>query len=140
MLNDTYRLVLAFVAGALAVLAFAPFSQGWVAVLSLAALFALWRNASPAQAFRLGWFWGLGCMGFGVFWLHNSIAQFGGVNLPLAILLTLLFTALLAFFPAMAGWLSRRNAYRISITSVQVAPEVFCAFKAHKECIDIRFR
>jgi len=101
-------LFLAFLGGSAIVLAFAPFSQGWIAVLSLAALFALWRNASPAQAFAIGWAWGMGCMGVGVFWLHNSIAQFGGVNLPLAILLTLAFAAVLALFPALAGWLARK--------------------------------
>ncbi|WP_456380092.1 apolipoprotein N-acyltransferase [Thiolapillus sp.] len=99
-------LFLAFLSGSAMVLAFAPFSQGWIAVLSLAALFALWRNASPAQAFGIGWVWGLGCMGFGVFWLHHSIAQFGGVNLPLAILITLLFAAVLALFPALTGRLA----------------------------------
>ncbi len=108
MLYGSYRLLVAFVAGSMTVLAFSPFSQGWIALPALAALFALWRDTTPKQAFGVGWLWGLGCMGFGVFWLHNSIAQFGGVNLPLAILLTLLFAAFLALFPAMTGWLSRR--------------------------------
>jgi len=101
------RWFMAFVAGAVQVLAFAPFSQGWIALFSLAALFALWRDTTPKQAFAIGWFWGMGCMGFGVFWLHNSIAQFGGVTLPLAILMTLLFAAGLALFPALAGGLAR---------------------------------
>ena len=108
MLNSAYRGLIAFVSGCLAVLSFAPFSQGWIALLSLAALFALWRDTTPKQAFGIGWAWGMGCMGFGVFWLHNSIAQFEGVSLPLAILLTLLFAAGLALFPALAGWLARR--------------------------------
>ncbi|BAO45751.1 apolipoprotein N-acyltransferase [Thiolapillus brandeum] len=98
------RLVLAFAAGGLCVLAFAPFSQGWVALLSLALLFLLWRDASPGQAFWTGWSWGAGLMGFGVFWLHNSIAQFGGLNLPLAIFITLLFAVFVALFPGLAGW------------------------------------
>lgn len=108
MLTGAYRLLAAFAAGSLVVLAFSPFSQGWIALLSLSALFALWRNTSPAQAFVIGLAWGLGCMGFGVFWLHHSIAQFGGVNLPLAVLFTLLFAGMLALFPALAGWLARR--------------------------------
>jgi apolipoprotein N-acyltransferase len=98
----------AFASGVAMVLAFAPFRLAWVALLSLLALFFLVRNAEPSRAFRLGWLWGFGCMGFGVFWLHNSIAQFGGVSLPLAILLTLLFAAILALFPALAAGLSKR--------------------------------
>lgn len=102
------RVLFAFSSGAASVLAFAPYSQGWVAILALAALFALWRNTTPTHAFAIGWAWGMGSMGFGVFWVHNSIAQFGGVNLALAVLVTLLFALLLGLFPALAGWLSRR--------------------------------
>ncbi|WP_456373648.1 apolipoprotein N-acyltransferase [Thiolapillus sp.] len=102
------RLLLAFVVGGLCVLAFAPFSQGWIAPLSLALLFFLWQQASAFRAFLLGWAWGLGLMGFGVFWLHNSIAQFGGLNLSLAVFITLLFAAFLALFPGVAGWLANR--------------------------------
>ncbi|WP_456414160.1 apolipoprotein N-acyltransferase [Thiolapillus sp.] len=118
--NTILILFLAFLGGSAMVLAFAPFSQGWVALLSLAALFLLWRNASPARAFAIGWAWGMGCMGFGVFWLHHSIAQFGGVNFPLAILLTLLFAAVLALFPALAGGLARKCS-RISSTTLILA-------------------
>ena len=103
------RPLLAFVSGGGAVLAFAPFSQGWMALVSLALLFMLIDRAnSPTEAFRLGWAWGIGCMGFGVFWLHNSIAQFGGVSLPLAILLTLLFAVMLGLFPGLAAWGAKR--------------------------------
>ena len=101
-------LPLAFLAGAAGVLAFAPFSQGWIAPLSLAVLFWLWQEAAPSRAFLLGWAWGVGFMGFGVFWLHHSIAQFGGVNLPLAVLITLLFAVSLALFYGLAGWLANR--------------------------------
>ncbi len=103
-----FSLLLAFLAGALCVLAFAPFSRGWLAPLSLALLFLLWKDETPRRAFFLGWSWGMGLMGFGVFWLHNSIAQFGGLNLPLAVFITLLFAAFLALFPGLAGWLANR--------------------------------
>ena len=102
------RLLLAFAGGGLCVLAFAPFSQSWIAPLSLALLFFLWLEATPSRAFLLGWAWGMGLMGFGVFWLHNSIAQFGGLNLPLAIFITLVFAAFLAVFPGIAGWQANR--------------------------------
>ena len=104
------RLVLALAGGALCVLAFAPFSLEWVAPLSLALLFFLWMEETPGRAFWLGWSWGAGCMGFGVFWLHNSIAQFGGLNLPLAVFITLVFALFLALFPGLAGWVANRLA------------------------------
>ncbi|RTZ77139.1 MAG: apolipoprotein N-acyltransferase [Gammaproteobacteria bacterium] len=112
MLQGPYRrplyLLLAFVAGAATVLAFAPFGQGWVPFFTVALLFTLWQRASPRAAFLIGWSWGAGLMGFGVFWLHNSIAQFGGLNLPLAVAITLLFALALALFYGAVGWVANR--------------------------------
>ncbi len=42
--------------------------------------------------------------GVGASWIQVSIQQFGGVNLPLSLLLTLLFIAAMALFPALLGW------------------------------------
>jgi len=100
-----YPGLVAFLAGALAVLAFAPFSLSFMAIISLTLLFWLWRDVSPREAFRLGWLFGLGLMGLGVSWLHVSIDQFGNVGLLLALLITLLFVCVLALFYGLAGWL-----------------------------------
>ena len=103
------QLLLAFVAGALTVLGFAPFGFGILPVFALALLFFLWRN--PARAGLNAWSgyaFGLGLMGFGVFWIRISIAQFGGVPLALAVVITLVFILFMASYYALAGWLSER--------------------------------
>ena len=100
--------LIAFCAGSMTVLAFAPFSLSLLAPAGLMVLVLLWRGATPYQAAISGWAYGLGLMGFGVFWLHNSIAQFGGLNLPLAIIITLGFALLMALFYALTGWLAAR--------------------------------
>jgi apolipoprotein N-acyltransferase len=93
--------------GALLVLAFAPFGQGWLAPLLIALLFHLLYTAHrPARAARLGYAFGLGLLGPGVFWLRISIDQFGGVPSWMALLFTLLFIAGVALFFALAGALS----------------------------------
>ncbi|HEC15815.1 MAG TPA: apolipoprotein N-acyltransferase [Sedimenticola sp.] len=97
-------------AGALATLAFAPFALSPVSILSLALLLWLWRDATPGQAFQRGWLFGLGLMGFGVFWLHISIDQFGNIGLPLAVVITLVFVAAMALYYGLAGWLGARLA------------------------------
>ena len=90
-------------------LAFAPFSQGYVAVAGLTVLFLLWDgDTDPRSAFRTGWVWGLGLLGFGVFWLHVSIDQFGSVGTVTAIIITLIFIALMALFYALVGGLTTR--------------------------------
>lgn len=103
------RLALAFVAGAASVLAFAPFSLGLLLPPALALLLLTWRHAAGAAgAAALGYAYGLGLMGFGVFWLRISIAQFGGVPAPMAVTITLAFILFMAGFFALAGWLAWR--------------------------------
>ncbi len=104
-----WPLLAAFFSGAVLVAAFAPFSLGWLAPLPLVVLFCLWQVAgNPRRALLLGWSFGFGCMSFGLFWLHHSIGQFGGLSTPVAMLIALLFAAGIALFPALAGYLSWR--------------------------------
>ncbi len=100
--------LLAFAAGGLNVLAFAPFNLHPLALLGPALLFLLWLTTDPARAFRIGWSYGAGLLGFGVFWMHISIDQFGNVGTPLAIVVTLLFILLMALYYGMVGWLACR--------------------------------
>lgn len=103
------QFLLAFLAGAVSVLAFAPFGFGLVALFTLSLLVFLWRHAgSPGLATLYGYAYGLGLLGFGVFWLRISIAQFGGVPPPLAVAITVSFVVLVALFFAFAGWLVGR--------------------------------
>ena len=104
------RPLLAFAGGALALLAFAPWSLYPLAFAGTALLLALWRTATPRQAFFEGYAFGLGLLGFGVFWVHISIDQFGNVGTLLAILITLLFIASMALYYGLAGWLALRLA------------------------------
>ncbi len=94
----------AFIAGSLLVLAFAPFHLFPLAIISITLLFLLWKSCSPLRALWRGWLFGLGMFGFGVYWLHISLAQFGGINLTGAIILNALFVMLMALYPAFLGW------------------------------------
>ena len=103
------QLLLAFAAGASTVLAFAPFGFAPLAVVALALLFHLWRYpARDGLGGWLGYAFGLGLMGFGVFWIRISIAQFGGANIMLAVSATILFVLFMALYFALAGWLAGR--------------------------------
>ncbi|MET0094152.1 MAG: apolipoprotein N-acyltransferase, partial [Sedimenticola sp.] len=107
-LAQPWRLLLAFGSGALAVLGFAPFSLFPLALVSTALLLLLWQDAAPRLAFRDGWLFGVGLLGFGVFWVHISIDQFGNVGTALAIIITLGFILLMALYYGFAGWLACR--------------------------------
>ena len=108
---------LAFVLGALSVLSFAPFEAFPLLWLTSAGLYVLLcRVAELPLAGRrsalLGGAFGLGLFLAGVYWLFISMHTYGGMPALVAALLTLLFCAYLALYPALAAW-----------TFVRFAPE-----------------
>lgn len=103
--------VAAVLFGVATVLGFAPFGQSLLPVLTLAALFVLWRRArSPRAAAGIGYAFGLGLFGAGASWVYVALAQFGGMEGVPAALATAAFCVYLALFPALAGWATARLA------------------------------
>ncbi len=94
---------LAMIAGASLPLSFAPYSLFPIAILSPALLFFLWQNISAKRAFWRGWLYGVSLFSVGTSWVYISFYQFGGVSLPIAIILTALFVLVLATYPALLG-------------------------------------
>ncbi len=111
----------ALLLGAALPLAFAPFDLWWIAPLSLAGLFWLWRAATPRLAGWLGYVFGLGMFGVGVSWIFVSMHHFGEAIVPVAGLITLIFAAVMAVFPALAGWLAARLSAENSAVRVLIA-------------------
>jgi apolipoprotein N-acyltransferase len=65
----------------------------------------VWRKThSPLRAFEQGFLWGMGYFVSGVSWLEISLTHFGGMPFYLAIILILIFCAVLALFPAVVGY------------------------------------
>lgn len=102
----TLRLILAVVLGGSIVLAFAPFS--WWPLVILVPLLLIWlvpADLGARRAFLLGWAFGCGYFGFGVYWIYHSVLDFGGAPPVVAGGLTILLAAYLALAPATAIWL-----------------------------------
>ena len=113
-------LVVALLAGAGSVFAFAPFELFPLAFVSLAVLFSSLRVAPGWRAgFGLGFAWGLGAFLAGVSWLYIALNRYGGVPMPVAALAITLFCAYLALFPALASALFVR--FRAVRPSLQAA-------------------
>lgn len=96
----------AFLAGALCVLGFAPFSLWLLPFLGAAFLFLHGK-----QGFFFSFLFGAGFFLFGVSWVFNSLKQFGGMPIILAGIATLLFCLTLALFYGIALFLFRRFNY-----------------------------
>jgi apolipoprotein N-acyltransferase len=104
--------LLALVAGVVLTLAFAPYEWRALSVLSPALLFVLWWGQAPGRAALRGYLYGLGMFGAGVYWIYYSLHLFGAAIAPLAALITALFVAFLALYPALLGYLLARFSPR----------------------------
>lgn len=100
--------LIAFCAGATLTAAFAPYGLFPFAILAPATLLYLWLKATPGQAFRLGFIFGLGFFGTGIYWLYTSIHLFGDIPNLLAGSLTFAVIALFAIFPGLVGYYTTR--------------------------------
>lgn len=100
--------VLALLAGLALPAAFAPLQWAPLAIVCVALLWWIWDGADARRALRRGYWFGLGMFGVGVWWVFVAIHDFGFTSAPVATLLTLLFVAFLALFPALLGFLAVR--------------------------------
>lgn len=113
-ISKPYTYILAFVAGLLTVLGFAPFELFVAPMIGLAVLFYLWQcSSSPRQDFALGLSFGLGLYGFGIYWIYISLYEFGGMPWWFAGFSTFCLCAFMALFPALVGYLSKRIGWVI---------------------------
>lgn len=113
----------ALMAGAMLAFAYAPYGFYPSAVLSIAALFWLWRDASPREAAGIGWLYGVGMFGHGVWWIQVSIHKFGLPLYSFSVTVTVLFVLFLALYPALCGYCARRfAASRAAVQLLLVVP------------------
>ena len=113
------QLAIAFVAGGLGVLAFAPFQLWPVALVSMFFLFTFWHRAGTSwRAFAIGFAWGLGLFTAGVPWIYVSLHVYGSMPAILAVIATLLFCCYLSIFPALACVLHRKLVAGFGVSAV----------------------
>lgn len=107
-MSQRYRVLIALAAGLLLPCAFAPLAWWPVALISLGTLFAILNGVNAKQAAALGWVFGLGYFGAGVYWVYISTHIFGGAPVVLAVFLAVLLVSYLALYPALVAWFSNR--------------------------------
>lgn len=106
LFGSRWALAVAFLAGAVMPLGFAPFNLWLVPALALAILFAIVTSVPIRRALGAGYLFGIGFFGLGCYWIYISISHYGGG--PLAgILVTTLFTLAMACYPMLVCGLAR---------------------------------
>lgn len=96
--NAYWWLFLAFIAGLIFPLGFAPFHKPGAVILSLAFLFGLLHKKTFKQSVWIGALFGLGYSSVGVSWVYVSIKFYGELPVVIAGLITLLFLAFLSCY------------------------------------------
>ena len=104
-----------FFAGLLVPCGFAPIHMPGLAILGIALLFAQLRQQTAKQSFFTGFVFGLGFFGLGISWVYVSIHSYGHLHPTLAALITLLFIAYLALYPACVAILYQRLTKKQSL-------------------------
>jgi len=99
--------LLAFIAGLILPLAFAPYGLYPLAILAPGVLFWSWLECSPRRALWRGLLFGFGTFGLGVSWIQESF-QFSFVPPLVALVLTGGFVLFLSCYPALLGYLLAR--------------------------------
>lgn len=99
--------LIALLCGAILTFAFAPFGIWAVVPVALALVVRQLFYANVSGGW-LGWWFGLGWFGAGISWVHVSIAQFGGMPLPVSIGLMVILCGYLALYPALTFYLVKR--------------------------------
>ena len=104
--------ILAFLFGALAVLGFAPFYFFPATIIALTGILYLWAKAPSAKVcLKLGFQFGLGLYIVGIYWIYISLHDFGGMPWWFAGFCTFCLCVLMALFPALVGYFSKRLTF-----------------------------
>jgi apolipoprotein N-acyltransferase len=107
-------LLVAPLLGGLLTCAFAPYGYSYGAILALMFLYYSWRHFKLKQAMVVGYLFGLGLFGTGIWWVYISVHDFGGADEVSAGLLTGLLVALWAVFPALTAALVVKSMHNHS--------------------------
>lgn len=120
------KLLVSFIAGSLLPLAFAPFSLWILAfVLPVVPVYLVLNTQSDRSIFALGWCFGFGYFCFGLYWIYNSLHDFGMASPAVAGFLTLLLPAYLALFIGFTFYLWKKLVDRLGAPLIWSLPMIW---------------
>src|SRR5450830_178687 len=128
------RMLTAAIAGAVAVLAFAPFGYWPLQILSLGVLFyQVLRAANVKAGALIGWAYGFGWCAAGTHWLYISMHRYGDMAAPIAAIAVALLALLMAIYVALAmgaaAWLRQRWVLSLPAMTLLVLPATWTLFE-----------
>lgn len=121
------REALAVLSGVLLTLSFPKFGHAAVAWVALAPLLVALPGTSGRRAFRLGYLTGA-VSGFGLlYWTALVVRQYGGLALPVSVMIMTLLCLAVALFPSLFAWLLASWVARLGTVALLLAPFAWVA-------------
>lgn len=87
--------------------------NGLLAWIALVPWWLAVRDAPPREAFRLTWITANGFFLGTIFWTVVAMHRFGGLSLPLSVVLLVALCAFIGCFPAAGAWLAARSGHPV---------------------------
>jgi len=133
------RDALAALSGILLVLSFPKFGHGAVAWVALAPLLLALPGAQGLTAFRLGYVTGaLSALGL-LYWTALVVIQFGGLSLPVGIVVMVCLCLAFALFPGLFAWVVARFVGAFGLRGLLFAPLAWVATEVLRAYTFFRF-
>ncbi|MBK1873432.1 MULTISPECIES: apolipoprotein N-acyltransferase [unclassified Marinobacter] len=123
--NRWFSAATLLVAGALQTLTFSPFHLWWLGPISALMILLVCIPLPARKLFFAGLLAGLGLFGSGATWVYISISEFGNTSIPVSVLLTAAFVAVLALFPALAFWFWGKLAKASAVRRLILFPAIW---------------
>ena len=128
------RVALALLSGVLLGLTFPGYNLWLLSWVAFIPFFMALDRASVRQAALVGLVVGIGWFGLTLPWVENSMINFGGVSLGVALLLNALLVFILALYPALfAIFFATTATHRNLKTAFGMAPFYWVAFEYLRE-------
>ena len=101
-----YHAILPLLCGGAMQFTFSPYDYNWLAIIALSIWGWLLINCS--HPFTISYLFGFGWFGLGSWWLADTFHLYGALPYPVAYGCVALVGLVMAFFPAIWGWLAAR--------------------------------
>jgi len=108
MLVFIFKYIQLSIFGGLSVLAFSPFNLWWMAIVSLSLAYLVFYHNQFKHGFLMGFAYGAGMFGFGVWWVFYSLHDVGGASTISAFAMTCVSVVVLSLFPGMAFYFASK--------------------------------
>ncbi len=119
--------------GALLPLAFAPFYLWPLAIVNpVLLLWLLQTETSLRKQFIAGWWFGVGYFGFGLYWIYNSLHDFGMAPPAVATAITALLVVYLAIYIGLIQACWKYAERRFGAASLWLVPTLWFGFEWFK--------